>query len=416
MDYNECRATEVTEVTLPSGAMDKKLAISTYHLQQHELVNFLYDRFPLGMFYTLAVGFIAALLAAFELDLQGRSTWAWLWYGGLVILELARWRLKLLYDRVRHDDYLNHRLWKRRFFAGMTVVALWQGLGAVIVMPYISQNLQYIYLLFLLSLGAGAIAYLSTSMSVYISYLIFMILPSTMYLFWLGTPDGIVLGVMYLFMLWAYYSGVRCMNRMIADSLTYRFDNELLVNDLQRLLNAVARSNKELDKISTTDELTGASNFRAFRVRLEEFRRKHASNKLPLSIVMVNIDHFYEYNVAYGQDIGNRTLTQVAHLLMAEVVNGDEIVARLHGAEFGLLLPGISCEGARMMMQKIMDQLAELKIEHKGAKSFDRLTLSIGICCTPINDELSSRDLLQRAESALLLAKRNGRNRIEIAA
>jgi len=396
--------------------MDKKLAISTYHLQQHELVNFLYDRFPLGMLYTLIVGFIAAALASFELDLQGRAAWPWLWFGGLLILELARWRLKVAYDRVRHDDYLNHRLWKRRFFAGMAVVALWQGLGAVVAMPWVSQNLQYIYHIFLLGLGAGAIAYLSTSMWVYTSYLVLMILPIALYQFWLATPDGIVLGLMYLFMLWAYYSGVKCMNRMIADSLTYRFDNELLVNDLQRLLNAVAKSNKELDKISTTDELTGASNFRAFRVRLEEFRRKHASNKLPLSVVMINIDHFYEYNVAYGQDIGNRTLTQVAHLLMGEVVNGDEIVARLHGAEFGVLLPGISCEGARMMMQKIQDQLAELKIEHKGARAFDHLTLSIGICCTPITDELSSRDLLQRAEAALLQAKRNGRNRIEISA
>lgn len=396
--------------------MDKKLAISTYHLQQHELVNFLYDRFPLGMLYTLIVGLIAAGLASFELDLQGRAHWSWVWFGGLLLLELARWRLKVLYDRVRHDDYLNHRLWKRRFFAGMVLVAAWQGMGAVAAMPWISQNLQYIYLLFLLALGAGAIAYLSTSMGVYTSYLVLMILPSALYQFWLGTPDGIVLGVMFLFMLGAYYSGVKCMNRMIADSLTYRFDNELLVNDLQRLLNAVARSNKELDKISTTDELTGASNFRAFRVRLEELRRKHASNKLPLSIVMVNIDHFYEYNVAYGQDIGNRTLTQVAHLLMAEAVDGGEIVARLHGAEFGILLPGISCEGARMMMQNIMDQLTELKIEHRGGKSFDHLTLSVGICCTPIQDNLSSRDLLQRAEQALLQAKRNGRNRIEISA
>jgi len=397
--------------------MDKKLAISTYHLQQHELVNFLYDRFPLGMVYTLIVGFIAALLASFELELQGRSVWPWLWFGGLVILELARWWLMVAYNRGRHDDYLAHRLWKRRFFIGMAAVALWQGVGAVLVMPWLTQSLQYIYHIFLLALGAGAIAYLSTSMWVYTGYLLFMILPVTIYQFWLATPDGIVLGLLYLFMLWAYYSGVKCMHRMIADSLTYRFDNELLVNDLQRLLNAVAKSNKELDKISTTDELTGASNFRAFRVRLEEFRRKHASNKLPLSVVMVNIDHFYEYNVAYGQDIGNRTLTQVAHLLMSEAVNGgDEIVARLHGAEFGILLPGISCEGARMMMQKIQKQLAEMKIEHKGARTSDYLTLSIGVCCTPITDELSSRDLLQRAEDALLLAKRNGRNRIEISA
>ncbi len=395
--------------------MDKKLTISTYHRQQRELVNFLYDRFPLGMLYTLIVGFIATLLAAFELDLQGHSSWPWLWFGGLLTLELARWRLKLLYDQLRHEEHLDHRRWEKRFFVGMASVALWQGVGAVLAMPFISQNLQYIFHIFLLGLGAGAIAYLSTSMRVYTSYLVLMILPITLYQFWLGTPDGIVLALMYLFMFWAYYSGVSSMNHMIADSLTYRFDNELLVNDLRRLLDAVARSNKELDKISTSDELTGASNFRAFRVRLEEFRRKHASNNLPLSIVMVNIDHFYDYNVVYGQDAGDQTLAQVGQLLMAEVANGDEIVARLHGAEFGLLLPGISCEGARMRMQKIMDRLADLQIEHKGAKSSDQLTLSIGICCTPISDDLSSRDLLQRAENALLRAKRNGRNRIEIA-
>jgi diguanylate cyclase (GGDEF)-like protein len=219
---------------------------------------------------------------------------------------------------------------------------------------------------------------------------------------------------MHLFMICTYYYGVRRMNTMITDSLNLRFENETLVNDLQRLLNAVAQSNKELDQISTTDELTGASNFRAFRVRLEEHRRKHITNKLPLSVVMVNVDYYYEYNDFYGQDMGNRTLTNIAHLLMAEIIRKDEVVARINGAEFGLLLPSVSCESARMMMERVMHLLQEQGIEHAKSRVGPLVTLSVGICCVPVKEDLNARDLIVRAEQALRQAKKNGRNCIEV--
>ncbi len=393
---------------------DQKFSISTYHLLQHQLVKFLYDRFNVGMIFTLIVATVAMLLASYELQLQDREIYVYIWVAGLLLIQSLRYRLKVAYDRIKNEDYLSHRVWKKRFVIGVYVVGFWQGMGALLIMPYISDNLQFIFHVFLLGLGAGAIAYLSTSMLVYGSYLLLMILPVTLYLFFEGSPDGVVLASMYLFMIIAYYLGVRSMQTMIAETMHLRFDNEILVNDLQRLLNAVAHSNKELDTLSTTDELTGASNFRAFRVGLESQRRRHIDNKLPLSIAMVNIDYYYEYNLHYGHDMGNRTITSIAHLLMGEVIRKDEIVARLNGAEFGILMPGISCEGAKMVMENVCAKLNEQKIQHEKSLVSPFVTISIGLCCVPMNENISSRDMLVRAEDALHQAKQKGRNRIEI--
>jgi hypothetical protein len=80
--------------------------------------------------------------------------------------------------------------------------------------------------------------------------------------------DGYILGLLYLFMMVAYSGSVKRMSILINNALYYRFDNAMLVGDLQRLILSVSNANKSLEKISITDELTGASNYRAFRVRL----------------------------------------------------------------------------------------------------------------------------------------------------
>lgn len=391
-----------------------KHAISTYHLQQHELVNFLYDRFLVGMVITLIVAAVATLLASYELSLQNREHWVFLWMAGMLAIQYLRFLNKRGYEQIRDEDYFSHQIWKKRFVLGVYLAALWQGLGGVLVMPYISVNLQLIFMAFLLGMGAGAIAYLATSMRIYLGYLILMIMPMAIYLFWIGTPDSMVLSFMLVFMVVCYYLGVRHMHNMIAESLHLRFDNELLVNDLQRLLGAVAQSNKALDKLSTTDELTGASNFRAFRVRLEENRRKHVESKLPLSVAMINIDFYHEYNILYGQQKGDETLIAIAKILMEEIVRQDEIVARVYGAEFGVLLPNVSCEGARAKIERVMQSLRSLEIPNAKSTVSPYLTISAGICCVPVTEDLSNRDLLNRAEEALRQAKHNGRNRIEI--
>jgi len=159
--------------------------ISIYHLKQQELVEFLYDRFSLGMVLTLIVALVATILAVIELSLQGLEFWAYLWFAGMLIIQAFRYHLKLQYDRSHATDYRSHHYWKRRFAIGVYAIALWQGVGMVAVIPWISSNLQFIFHFFLLGLGAGAIAYLATSMMIFTGYLALMILPVTLYLFWL---------------------------------------------------------------------------------------------------------------------------------------------------------------------------------------------------------------------------------------
>jgi diguanylate cyclase (GGDEF)-like protein len=394
--------------------MDNHHAFNTHQLKQLELVNFLYDRFQVGMLITLMVGFVSTALAAYELSIQGRDAYVYLWFIGLLGIQGLRLLSKQMYDRDREGEFIDYRAWKRRFILGVYLAALWQGIGAVLVMPHVSVNLQIIFLAFLLGMGAGAIAYLATSMIIFVSYLVLMILPIALYLFWLGRPDSMVLGAMLVFMIVAYYFGVRRMNRMITEALHLRFDNELLVNDLQRLLAVVARSNKELDRLSTTDELTGAQNFRAFRVRLEEQRRKHLASHLPLSVVLINVDYYFEYNAEYGQAQGDATLKAIADVLMQELLRKDVIIARISGAEFGVLMPNVSCENARALTEKVMNAIQARKIEHLKSEISDYLTISAGISCVPVNERMNDRDLLTRAEEALRVAKNNGRNRIEV--
>jgi diguanylate cyclase (GGDEF)-like protein len=90
------------------------------------------------------------------------------------------------------------------------------------------------------------------------------------------------------------------------------------------------------------------------------------------------------------------------------------MVARLHGAEFALLLPGVSCEDARKIALAIREALAKLKIEHVKSACSEYLTLSIGVGSQTVAERSYSRELLVRVDTALKLASERGRDRLEV--
>ena len=374
----------------------------------------MYARVTVGILITLFISFIVSILAYIELSIQGRQQWVIVWFLSLsVILGIRYWLLKK-FQVLQNESYFPHIQWRNRFYIGVVIAGLMQGAGAAWLMPYVTTNMQIIVHSVLLGMGMGAITYLSTSLVVYISYLLTIMMPVTIWLFWQQTPDGFVLTLLYLFMISAGAMGVKRMNVLLNDALYYRFDNETLVDDLQRLLEAVSRSNKALEKISTTDELTGLSNYRAFRVRLEEIWRQYQGTKSPVSLVRLNIDYYYEYNAFYGQELGDQNLCKIASLLLAETTHQSHMVARLNGAEFALILPGMSCENARLLALRVEKALADLKIEHVKSKASAYLTMSIGLSSQIVTPVSSSRQLLSNADAALKQAKNKGRNRIEI--
>jgi len=388
--------------------------VSSHHLQQQELVAFLYDRFRMGRHITLFVSTLAALLAYVELSIQGRELWVLLWFCILCLVMLLRARQLKQFLSIRHHGYFPYQQWHDQFMVGVVVTGLLLGCGAALVMSYITINLQIILHSLLLTMSAGAIAYLSTSLRVYIAYMVTIMLPVTIWLFLQERSATYLLSLLYLFFMIAGFVSVKRMHQLVNDALYYRYDNETLIDDLQRLLQSVSQTNKALEKISTSDELTGVSSYRAFRVHLEDVWRQYRDSKLPMSLIKLNIDYYYEFNAHYGQQVSDRQLQQVARILNDQLTHPSQMVVRLHGAEFALLLPGTSCEDARQIALDIRQALADLEIEHLKSGCSKYLTMSIGVGSQTVTPRSFSRELLVRVDTALRLAKERGRDRLEV--
>jgi diguanylate cyclase (GGDEF)-like protein len=388
--------------------------VSSHHLQQQELVTFLYDRFRLGRHITLFVSLVASSLAYVELSIQGREHWVVGWFALLCLVMLLRARQLRQFLEIRDRAYFPYQLWHDRFLAGVIVTGLMLGCGAALLMPYITIKVQIILHSILLIMVAGAIAYLSTSLRAYIAYMVTIMLPVTIWLFLQQTSATYVLSSLYLFFMVAGFISVKRMHELVNDALYYRYDNETLIDDLQRLLQSVSQSNKALEKISTSDELTGVSNYRAFRVQLEDVWRQYRGSQEQVSLIKLNVDYYHEFNAHYGQEAGDRHLQQLASLLNKQLSHQNQMVARLHGAEFALLLPGVSCEDARRIAVNIRKAFAENKIQHIKSACADHLTLSIGLGSQTVTTGGYSRELLIRSDTALKLAKERGRDRLEV--
>ena len=375
---------------------------------------FLYHRFQLGIFITLSVSLLASFLAYVELSIQGREQWVIGWYVLLCLIMFVRWVYLQRFLRIRNKDYFPYQLWHDRFLVGVIATGLMLGCGAALLMSYVTTNVQIILHSILLTMCAGAIAYLSTSLRIYIIYMVTVMLPVTIWLFMQDSSATYVLGFLYLFFMVAGFVSVKRMHELVNDALYFRYDNETLVEDLQRLLQSVSQSNKALEKISTTDELTGVSNYRAFRVHLEDLWRQYRGNNVQLSLIKINIDDYHEFNAHYGQEIGDRRLQEIAGMLSDQISHQSQMVARLHGAEFALLLPGVSCENAKQVAHQIMQDLAQKQIEHVKSRIKPCLTMSVGLGSQVANPDSNARELLVRVDTALKLAKERGRDRLEI--
>ncbi|WP_019029495.1 sensor domain-containing diguanylate cyclase [Colwellia piezophila] len=166
-------------------------------------------------------------------------------------------------------------------------------------------------------------------------------------------------------------------------------------------------ANKKLLKLSYLDSLTEIPNRRAYEAKLaEEIVVAKRANK-PLSILMIDIDHFKEFNDNYGHEKGDEVLFKVAQVIKNQLPRKTDFVARYGGEEMVAILPYTHLEGAVKAAQKIIQAVINENIEHSYSKTNEILTVSIGVSSTDSNFE----QLFEYADSAMYEAKNNGRNR-----
>ncbi|MBH0239218.1 sensor domain-containing diguanylate cyclase [Methylobrevis sp. L22] len=193
------------------------------------------------------------------------------------------------------------------------------------------------------------------------------------------------------------------------------FDLEALVDFAGLATDEIelTRRNRELAHLSETDPLTSLLNRRGFEASFERARRRSRRTGLPLSLLLIDLDHFKALNDSVGHEAGDVALRRSAAILGGAVRRPDDVVARFGGEEFVLLLPETGAEGARFIAEGICTAFAAANLPHPGTWS-GRISVSIGIA-TCRGEDAMDEGLLARADEALYRAKRGGRDRVESA-
>jgi diguanylate cyclase (GGDEF)-like protein/PAS domain S-box-containing protein len=173
------------------------------------------------------------------------------------------------------------------------------------------------------------------------------------------------------------------------------------------------RLNEQLTRLSTTDSLTEVGNRRMFDQTLKTEWARASRRSEPVGLLMIDIDHFKEYNDHYGHPAGDACLRQVARMVGQAMRRGGELVARYGGEEFALLLPGADLDETRRAAERCAQIVADAKIEHRASATSAWLTISIGVASQVATTGSDSAVLVEIADAALYRAKRCGRSRIE---
>jgi diguanylate cyclase (GGDEF)-like protein len=173
------------------------------------------------------------------------------------------------------------------------------------------------------------------------------------------------------------------------------------------------RLNEQLTRLSTTDALTDVGNRRLFDQTLKAEWARASRRGEAIGLLMIDIDHFKEYNDHYGHPAGDACLRQIARMIGEAVRRGGELVARYGGEEFALLMPGADLEHARRAAERCGQIVADAKIEHRASTTSAWVTISIGVASQPAAAGIDCGVLVEIADAALYRAKRCGRGRIE---
>lgn len=192
---------------------------------------------------------------------------------------------------------------------------------------------------------------------------------------------------------------------------------EARVSERTRALEEAKRGleqvNEQLTRMSITDALTQLSNRGHFDLMIEEESRRAQRIEKPLSVILLDIDHFKQVNDTYGHPFGDECLRLVAATLKRHGQRAGDVVARYGGEEFVMALPGVDSLQAGEQAERIRMAVAALR-PSCGDTRLD-LTVSIGVATLWPAMAGSPAKLLAAADAALYRAKRNGRNRVVIA-
>ncbi|QEQ97875.1 diguanylate cyclase [Neptunomonas concharum] len=363
-----------------------------------------------------------------------------IWFIGLVGVCLLRLLLRWMYG-ARETVYkqFSERQWIV-FFSVLCVAggAFWgAALNYVIRMLPLSESMVILSIGF--ALATVAIGMMAAVWWVYVAYLTALLFP-LIFLFVSQSGQFELLGLLST----AFYGfnliSSRKMYQVLRQSIIHQLSNDRLYMALQNEKDRVMSLNRQLEMdvragkrtaqellaqkheaeqlaerlhtLSAIDGLTGIANRRTFDEVLEREWSRAKRQHAPLSLLLVDIDHFKLLNDHYGHQYGDQCLKSVVDVMRSHLKRPSDFIARYGGEEFVVILPMTTAGAAQSLAEEIREAVANARMEHQVSPVLPFVTISIGLSCMCDNEILTAKTLFEKADTALYAAKMGGRNRV----
>lgn len=341
-----------------------------------ERITFLYDNAKYGY-----IGIVAALsFFGYVIWSLAEPYYAAIWMIAVAIAYLPRIAISIQFHRKVASlaiTELNVKVWERYFF--LASVVPFTLFSMALFIPY-GENVFYAvlcYAVIVMTLLAGGILSYSTSLPSIYLYMNITILPLIAKCFWVMEPLSIALGLTLTFGYLLLSVLIPRLHKLLLENITLKIENR---------------------HHSLTDPLTKLGNRRRLRISIDDLMPIARRSKEPFSIILLDIDHFKDFNDTHGHSAGDQLLIKVAEILV-QCSRDQDLVIRYGGEEFLIVLPSSDLEDAIVLAERIL----------KTIRQKTKITMSAGLAM--YRDDMSFDELVQLADQNLYGAKNAGRDR-----
>ncbi len=371
-------------------------------------VSTLFRKTTLGFWGNIV---LAAIYSAFfvlfrptngDIDSDSSLNYLFIWLVLLVAVCLYRRHITKQFDPNEHREPTQLALWANKHILLTTVInTIWGAAGFILVYDHPSNHFMIVCVLF--SVLMLSIPVLSISRFAFNIQVVAVLTPIIIYLFssYSIIDEYIMVPIAVLVLAGTFLTVSGYIHRMLME---------------------LRDSQSSLRKQANTDTLTQIANRRYFDQTFKNEWRRTTRDGIPISMLLVDIDFFKEYNESQGQRAGDNCLKSIAACMEVVTRRPADLAARYGGEEFAVLLPNTSMENAAMLGERLRAKVESLQLPHPTS-DHKIVTVSVGVSCcvTPDLDGKADDEevevmypamLMNAADNAMFLAKQQGRNRV----